>query len=67
MEARPRAGAAVLLASATVGVPPLYVVAIACGAVRMNVVAFFVIGTLGRLVHFAAVAALPQLARHLLG
>jgi membrane protein YqaA with SNARE-associated domain len=67
MEARPRAGAAVLLASATVGVPPLYVVAIACGAVRMNVVAFFVIGTVGRLVHFAAVAALPQLARYLLG
>ena len=66
LQARPRAGEAVLLASATVGLPPLYVVAIACGAVRMNLVSFIVIGTVGRLIHFAAVAALPELARHLL-
>lgn len=66
MQARPRAGAAVLFASATVGLPPLYVVAIACGAVRMNLAAFVVIGTVGRLIHFAAVAALPELAKHFL-
>jgi membrane protein YqaA with SNARE-associated domain len=67
LQARPRAGAAVLLASATVGLPPLYVVSIACGAVRMNLLAFFVIGTVGRLVHFAAVAAIPQLVKHFTG
>lgn len=66
LQSRPRAGEAVLLASATVGLPPLYVVAIACGAVRMNLLSFIVIGTVGRLIHFAAVAALPELARHLL-
>jgi membrane protein YqaA with SNARE-associated domain len=66
-EARPRAGALVLFASATVGLPPLYVVAIACGAVRMNLLAFFVIGTVGRLVHFAAVAAIPELVRVFMG
>jgi membrane protein YqaA with SNARE-associated domain len=64
MEARPRAGAVVLFTSATVGLPPLYVVAIACGAARMNLVSFLVIGTVGRLIHFAAVAAIPQLVRH---
>lgn len=64
IQARPRAGAVVLFTSATVGLPPLYVVAIACGAARMNLVSFFVIGTVGRLIHFAAVAAIPQLVRH---
>lgn len=64
IQARPRAGAAVLLTSATVGLPPLYVVAIACGAARMNLVSFIVLGTVGRLIHFAAVAAIPQLVKH---
>lgn len=67
LQSRPRAGAAVLMASATVGLPPLYVVAIACGAVRMNLLSFVVIGTVGRLIHFAAVAAIPQLVRAFLG
>jgi membrane protein YqaA with SNARE-associated domain len=67
LESRPRTGAAVLMASATVGIPPLYVMSIVCGAVRMNLVAFFVIGLVGRLLHFAAVAAIPSLARVLLG
>lgn len=64
IQARPREGAVVLFTSATVGLPPLYVVSIACGAARMNLVSFFVIGTVGRLIHFAAVAAIPQLVRH---
>lgn len=64
IQARPRAGAAVLLTSATVGLPPLYVVAIACGAARMNLASFIVLGTVGRLIHFTAVAAIPQLVKH---
>ncbi len=67
IQARPRAGAAVLFTSATVGLPPLYVVAIACGAARMNLVSFIVLGTVGRLIHFAAVAAIPQLVEHFTG
>ncbi len=67
LQARPRAGAAILFASSVVGVPPLYVVSIACGAVRMNLAAFFVIGLVGRLIHFAAIAALPELYRAVTG
>jgi membrane protein YqaA with SNARE-associated domain len=67
MQARPRAAAAVLLTSSVVGFPPLYIVSIACGAVRMNLAAFFLIGLFGRLVHFAAVAALPDLFRAVTG
>ena len=48
---------------ATVGLPPLYVMAVVCGTIRMNVVSFFVIGSVGRLIHFAAVAVLPQYAK----
>jgi membrane protein YqaA with SNARE-associated domain len=67
LEARPAAAKLVLFSSATVGLPPLYLVSVACGAVGMGVVPFVAIGTLGRLIHFAAVALLPHYARTLLG
>ena len=57
----------VLFSSATVGLPPLYLMAVACGTLGMGVVSFFLIGTAGRLIHFAVVALLPQYARLLLG
>jgi membrane protein YqaA with SNARE-associated domain len=67
LEPRPLLSRAVLFSSATVGLPPLYVMSVLCGTIRMGVVSFFVIGSVGRLLHFAAVAALPQLARTWLG
>jgi membrane protein YqaA with SNARE-associated domain len=40
---------------------------VACGAIGMGIVPFVVIGTVGRLLHFAVVAILPQYAKTLLG
>ena len=67
LEARPTAAKLVLFGSATVGVPPLYLMTVACGAVGMGIVPFVVIGTVGRLIHFTVVALLPQYAKWLLG
>lgn len=63
LEHRPWTARAVLFSSATVGLPPLYVMSVACGTIGMGVVTFFTIGTAGRLIHFAAVALLPQYAK----
>jgi membrane protein YqaA with SNARE-associated domain len=67
LEARPTLAKLVLFSSATIGIPPLYVMSVACGAVGMGVAPFVVIGTVGRLIHFAAVALLPQYAKTLIG
>jgi membrane protein YqaA with SNARE-associated domain len=67
LESRPLLAKGILLSSATVGLPPLYVVSVACGAAGMGVVSFFVIGSAGRLAHFAVVALIPRYARLLLG
>lgn len=66
LESRPLLAKGVLLSSATVGLPPLYVMAVACGTIGMGVVSFFLIGSVGRLIHFAVVALIPQYARLLL-
>lgn len=63
LENRPWTARAVLFSSATVGLPPLYVMSVACGTIGMGVVTFFTIGTAGRLIHFAAVALLPHYAK----
>ncbi|HKP76252.1 MAG TPA: VTT domain-containing protein [Longimicrobiaceae bacterium] len=63
MEARPAVGMALYAVSAVVGVPPFYVTTVAAGAVGMNFWFFLVAGFVGRLVRFAAVVALPELAR----
>ena len=39
---------------------------IACGTIGMSVLSFFVIGSVGRLIHFAVVALIPQYAKLLL-
>ena len=66
LESRPWFSKAVLLSSATLGLPPLYVMSIACGTIGMSVLSFFVIGSVGRLIHFAVVALIPQYAKLLL-
>ena len=63
METRPAAGMALYALSALVGLPPFYLTTVAAGAVGMNLVFFVVVGFIGRLLRFAAVVALPQLAR----
>ncbi|HEX5726328.1 MAG TPA: VTT domain-containing protein [Longimicrobiaceae bacterium] len=67
MEARPRVGKLVYLASATAGIPPFYVTTLAAGAVKMNLTYFLLAGFVGRLIRFTAVVLLPQLARGNLG
>lgn len=67
LEKRPSTTGWVLFSSALIGVPPLYIVAIACGTIGMKIVPFVLIGTVGRLIHFAVVAMIPDLARSLFG
>lgn len=67
MDQHPRLAKVTLFSSATLGLPPLYAVSVACGAVGMGLVSFLVIGSVGRFIHFAAVAILPQYAKALLG
>ena len=57
-----RYGANALVAlSAFTGLPPFYAVSVAAGALRLSFVAFFVIGTVGRLVRFAVVFWIPRM------
>jgi len=67
MESRPWLAKGVLFSSATVGLPPLYGVTLACGAFGMGMFSFLVIGSVGRLIHFTVVAMLPQYAKLLIG
>ena len=57
----PRSVLAIVLVSAVVGVPPFYLVSIAAGAFKVAFVRFFAVGASGRLLHFAIIAAVPQL------
>ena len=67
LEHRPWVARGTLLSSAILGLPPLYIMSIVCGAIGMGLGYFVVIGSVGRLIHFAVVALLPQYARYLLG
>jgi membrane protein YqaA with SNARE-associated domain len=65
--ARPWLARFTLFSSSVVGLPPLYVVSVACGTVGMGIVSFILIGTVGRFIHFAVVALLPQYAKLFIG
>ena len=58
---RPRSTVAVVLVSAVVGLPPFYVVSMAAGALGVAFGRFLAIGSLGRLIHFGAIAFVPHL------
>ena len=53
-----------VLISSFFGLPPLYVVSIAAGTLRLNFGLFLAISTAGRLLRLTAVAGLPQLVRY---
>lgn len=63
MQERPHMGSALVFASATLGLPPYYLVTLAAGAARMNLPMFLVVSFIGRLIRFTIVVAVPQLAR----
>lgn len=56
-------GSGVILLSASVGLPPFYVVSIACGLLRIPFAQFFVLGLLGRLIRFGVIVLAPQLVK----
>lgn len=56
-------GGGIIMFSATVGLPPFYIVAIACGLLRIPFAQFFVLGLLGRLVRFGIMVLAPQLVK----
>ncbi len=53
-------GGGIILLSAVVGLPPFYVVSIACGLFRIPFMQFLLLGTLGRLVRFTVIVLAPQ-------
>ena len=53
-------GGGIILLSAVVGLPPFYIVSIACGLFRIPFAQFFLLGLLGRLVRFAVIVLAPQ-------
>jgi membrane protein YqaA with SNARE-associated domain len=67
MQTRPRTGGALVFASATLGLPPFYLVTLAAGAAKMNLPMFLAVSLVGRLIRFAVVVAVPQLAREVAG
>ena len=65
--AAPALGGTVLMASATVGLPPFYIVAVACGIFRVPFLQFLLIGLTGMLIRYGVVVMAPQLLKGLSG
>ncbi len=56
-----------ILVSASVGLPPLFVMSILAGTLRFPFARFLVAGFLGRLLRFGAIVAVPALGRWFMG
>ena len=63
MEGRPRALRMTLFASASLGLPPLYLMAIVAGAARLPMPTFATLCVTGRFARFYALALAPALLR----
>ena len=50
-----------LAAASVIGLPPLFLVAVAAGGLRISLVKFLVVGIVGRWLRFAIVLAIPWL------
>lgn len=59
VDGRPRLALKVVFASAAFGLPPLYLVTIASGALRIAFWPFLAVSACGRVLHFGALALLP--------
>ena len=67
LEKRAKAPLVLLFLSASIGLPPLFVVAILAGTLGIRFVPFFVVGLLGRAVRFGVIVYIPEAARWLSG
>jgi membrane protein YqaA with SNARE-associated domain len=56
-------GSALLFTSAAAGLPPFYVVSVACGVLRVELARFVALGLAGRLLRFALIVLGPQLVK----
>ena len=65
-EANPRSALTMTFASALIGFPPLFAIAVAAGALRVAFGGFLAACIAGRLIHFALVALAPELIRRTL-
>jgi len=63
---RPVTGGGIVLVSAASGVPPFYVMSIACGMLRFEFVRFLTLGFIGRFIRFGAIVLGPQIGKALL-
>jgi membrane protein YqaA with SNARE-associated domain len=61
LEERRSCVAAVVFASATLGLPPFYLVSMAAGSLRWPLARFLLVGGAGRLARFTVIAAVPGL------
>lgn len=57
----PSSAVPLLFASAAIGFPPLFVLTILAGSLQMRFRLFFLASTVGRVVHFGAIALIPAL------
>lgn len=55
-----------LFVSSTIGLPPLYVVSLLAGALKIRMRAFIAVGMLGRCIRFAACVAFPATIRSIM-
>lgn len=62
----PLAGLATMFASATFGVPPLYITTLVAGSLMIEFGSFLPVIVCGRLLHFGAIALVPRLVHHVL-
>lgn len=63
LQSRQGASGSLLFVSAFAGIPPFFVVSVACGVLKLSFTRFLALGFLGRLLRFSCLALLPQLAR----
>lgn len=66
-EQHPKVGLGVAVASSFASIPPFHLMAVAAGIVHAPPVPFFAVAFAGRLARFGAIAAVPPVAKYLLG
>lgn len=64
-QSKPKAEGWLIFVSAATGLPPFYVVSIACGIMRAPFVTFLTLGAAGRFLRFSGVVFLPPLLKWL--
>lgn len=67
MEENASAPSMLLFVSSFVGLPPFYVISILAGTFKIPLGRFIVIGSVGRIMHFAVVAFFPEIWKHYSG